>query len=365
MEDEHDGPAPVGHLILMVHGIGENLDRTPISRSTTDFRKACTQVAKRYFPEQWNEKRIEFIPVVGGQPLTLDDGILKRITLHGVKTLRDMLNDSVLDIFYYTSPKYRQEILSGLHTAINSKYQLFIKHHPHFLRDRGTVSIFAHSLGSVITYDLLHESCAANNIIHNNPVPRPVSQLSPVEVNGRGEPTCVDGGGDELRATQLKRLHDLRREVAELERLLGVSSSPDHLYSLDFKVEHFFVVGSPLGMFILMREHESLVKRGHRSSASLVPVEVCRRIHNLHHPSDPVAYRLEPLVNEAYANIRPVKMDSAGSKPSKTALDHAEGPKSDQTLVAPSGQSGSWMSSLINAVTNPKKPESKQDKDKL
>ena len=36
MEDEHDGPAPVGHLILMVHGIGENLDRTPISRSTTE-----------------------------------------------------------------------------------------------------------------------------------------------------------------------------------------------------------------------------------------------------------------------------------------------------------------------------------------
>ena len=36
MEDEDDGPAPVGHLILMVHGIGENLDRTPISKSTTE-----------------------------------------------------------------------------------------------------------------------------------------------------------------------------------------------------------------------------------------------------------------------------------------------------------------------------------------
>ena len=79
------------------------------------------------------------------------------------------------------------------------------------------------------------------------------------------------------------------------------------------------------------------------------------------------AYRLEPLVNEAYASIRPVKIDSSGSKPSKTALDHAEGPKSDQVLATPSGQSGSWMSSLISAVTNPKKqaPESKQDKDKV
>ena len=36
MEGEDDGPAPVGHLILMVHGIGENLDRAPISKSTTE-----------------------------------------------------------------------------------------------------------------------------------------------------------------------------------------------------------------------------------------------------------------------------------------------------------------------------------------
>ena len=60
------------------------------------------------------------------------------------------------------------------------------------------------------------------------------------------------------------------------------------IFSPKKKVDHFFAVGSPLGVFILMREHESLVKRGHRSSASLVPTEVCRRIHNLHHPSDPV-----------------------------------------------------------------------------
>lgn len=46
----------------------------------------------------------------------------------------------------------------------------------------------------------------------------------------------MDGGGDEVRAARLKRLHDLRGEMAELERLLGVSSSPDHTYSLDFKV---------------------------------------------------------------------------------------------------------------------------------
>lgn len=42
----------------------------------------------------------------------------------------------------------------------------------------GAVSIFAHSLGSVMTFDLLHETSLANRIIHDNPpprLPRPVS----------------------------------------------------------------------------------------------------------------------------------------------------------------------------------------------
>ena len=41
---------------------------------------------------------------------THTSGMLKNITLHGVKTLRDMLNDSVLDIFFYTSLKYGPEV---------------------------------------------------------------------------------------------------------------------------------------------------------------------------------------------------------------------------------------------------------------
>ena len=48
--------------------------------------------------------------------------------------------------------------------------------------------------------------------------------------------TDGDGGGDELRHARLKRLHALRREAAELERLLGVTTSPNQVYSLDFKV---------------------------------------------------------------------------------------------------------------------------------
>ena len=76
-------------------------------------------------------------------------------------------------------------------------------------------------------------------------------------------------------------------------------------------------------------------------------------------------YRLEPLINEAYASIKPVKVDNASSRPSKASLDHVEGPKTDQTLAAQSEQSGSWMSSPIGGVSKEQVPESKEDNDKV
>ena len=38
----------------------------------------------------------------------------------------------------------------------------------------------------------------------------------------------------------------------------------------------------------MLREHERLIKKSHKSAESLLPSCVCSRIHNVHHPSDPV-----------------------------------------------------------------------------
>ena len=38
------------------------------------FGDICKQVAKKYFGEEWDEKRIEFLPVDWRTSLTLDDG---------------------------------------------------------------------------------------------------------------------------------------------------------------------------------------------------------------------------------------------------------------------------------------------------
>ena len=71
------------------------------------------------------------------------------------------------------------------------------------------------------------------------------------------------------------------------------------------------------------------------------------------------AYRLEPLVNPVYAQIRPVKVDSASSKPSKDAVDLAEGPKAEENLSA---QKKSWFSGLWGSSA--KKPSVEASKPK-
>ncbi len=61
------------------------------------------------------------------------------------------------------------------------------------------------------------------------------------------------------------------------------------------------------------------------------------------------AYRLEPLINPLYAQIKPVRIDS-GSKISKDALDHAEGTKAKPQLQTVQGKS--WFSSLALFASN-------------
>ncbi|KAI5711214.1 hypothetical protein M8J75_015110 [Diaphorina citri] len=58
------------------------------------------------------------------------------------------------------------------------------------------------------------------------------------------------------------------------------------------------------------------VPRGHHGN-HLFPPSLCSRLYNMFHPSDPIAYRLEPLVMKNYFRIAPVSIHSynASSKP--------------------------------------------------
>ena len=63
---------------------------------------------------------------------------------------------------------------------------------------------------------------------------------------------------------------------------------------------------------------------------------------------------MEPLINSLYAQVRPVKLETASSsKISQEAVDHAEGPMTDDTLKEKHQQQGkSWWSGMKNSIVS-------------
>ena len=54
---------------------------------------------------------------------------------------------------------FLMQLLNGLKIALQCQYDKFMWRNPHFVSQGGTVSVIAHSLGSVMLYDILREKC--------------------------------------------------------------------------------------------------------------------------------------------------------------------------------------------------------------
>ncbi|VDO01757.1 unnamed protein product [Rodentolepis nana] len=121
-----------------------------------NIRDISNKLIESYFPElRASEQRVQFLPVEWRNSLRLDGNILDSITLGNLARLRTFLNCTFMDIMYYTSPLYRYEINQSLRIELNRLYCLFCERHPYFELNGGKVSILAHSLGCVISYDLI------------------------------------------------------------------------------------------------------------------------------------------------------------------------------------------------------------------
>jgi len=67
---------------------------------------------------------------------------------------------------------------------------------------------------------------------------------------------------------------------------------------LDIQPSAFFALGSPIGMFMAVRGIESL--------GSDFQLPTCKLFFNIFHPYDPVAYRIESLVDREFSTLRPL-----------------------------------------------------------
>ncbi|XP_050444035.1 phospholipase DDHD1-like [Adelges cooleyi] len=234
----------ITHLIFMVHGIGHKMDNMKIIKNTSQFRECVKWIKQKYF--QGSQQRAEFFPVDWRSTCNFDGGLVETITPLNLKNIRQLLNSSAMDIMYYTSSVYGQEIQNSLAQELNRLHSKFVERHPqHDIK----VSIMAHSLGSVITYDI------------------------------------ITGWEPFKRNYQSPKIH------------------------LNFELENFFCLGSPLAVFLALRETKDF-----HDNENIFPLWLAKRVYNIYHPTDPVAYRFEPLVVKDYSRIKPVGIQAYGVK---------------------------------------------------
>ncbi|CAM9395019.1 unnamed protein product [Phaeothamnion confervicola] len=201
------------------------------------------------------------------------------ITLRRAPTLRAYTNDTVLDILYFLSPPYHQQIIEEVSNEINRVVDLFRRHTPSW---SGRVSIAAHSLGAIICFDIL------------------ANQRWPGAGNGAGGGASGDAGAAPDAAVAGATSGGAAAALAAASAA-GDSWSyyqgSTRFVPLHAPVENLFCLGSPIGMFLMIRGQ-------HRPLGKSFRLPGCRRLYNVFHPYDPVAFRLEPLVCGPEATVR-------------------------------------------------------------
>ncbi|CBN78492.1 DDHD domain-containing protein [Ectocarpus siliculosus] len=265
------------------------------------------------------------------------------ITLPRAPTLRAFTNDTLLDILYFMSPEYHQVIVQEVTQEINRILELFRKH----TRDwSGKVSIVAHSLGAIICFDIMANQPSAGggggvppgpgdtraSAPSATPVPVPrnggsnrntttttndsnndnnnndnhSSSSSSSSADGQGSPNDVDVGSLEQGRrpgekegvgvggkTPQEQGQEQEGEEGCLRYYRGSTKFPE----LSARVENVFCLGSPIGMFLMIRGQ-------HRRLGKAFKLPGCRRLFNIFHPYDPVAFRLEPLLRAGNGDVQ-------------------------------------------------------------
>ncbi|KAF9661517.1 hypothetical protein SADUNF_Sadunf19G0077100 [Salix dunnii] len=152
--DDYCSQVPVQHVVFMVHGIGQRLEKSNLVDDVGNFRHITTSLSEQHLTSyQRSVQRVLFIPCQWRKGLKLSgEAAVEKITLDGVRGLRVMLSATVHDVLYYMSPIYRQDIINSVSNQLNRLYLKFLKRNPGY---DGKVSIYGHSLGSVLSYDIL------------------------------------------------------------------------------------------------------------------------------------------------------------------------------------------------------------------
>ena len=324
---------PVKHLVFVVHGIGEALwsrkdvsvpsiieemNRTRIAiqrKQVSAWKKECEKSKKNGEPEPMVPYRIELLPIEWFDRIHSSSSALmkslKATTLQTIPALRAIANDVIFDVMMYLTPDFCKIVLECVSTQIDDLFHGFQQVHQNFSSDGGKCSLIGHSLGSVIVWDLL--SVLKDLSEDNVPV-----QCEDVGSKDRKSPPSPSKDspfelGYQSFATETGDLSSHPVKDGSWGPLLKTPMT----HAIPFVPEFTIFLGSPIGLFLTLRGAHSVfdkileqtdviagekvntnsVGKGDLNISITSPFSLpSGSIFNIFHPSDPVAYRIEPLL---------------------------------------------------------------------
>uniref|UniRef100_A0AC34FBG2 DDHD domain-containing protein n=1 Tax=Panagrolaimus sp. ES5 TaxID=591445 RepID=A0AC34FBG2_9BILA len=139
----------IPHLIFAVHGIGHVAGEEEIVQYAKNIMDGFVNFGKKFY-SHFDIPVV--IPIAWRYNLTLNDEVIRATSLVKIEMIKNF--DFLMnDILYYVQG-YDKDIINQFIKEVNTKYVLFKKLNPDF---NGTISILAHSLGTVITFDALND----------------------------------------------------------------------------------------------------------------------------------------------------------------------------------------------------------------
>ncbi|PYI09070.1 DDHD domain protein [Aspergillus sclerotiicarbonarius CBS 121057] len=339
MEDSRkveDKDREIDHLVLVTHGIGQRLsmrlesvnfihDINVLRKTLKSVYRASPdlQALNSGFEDKHENCRVQVLPVCwrhlldfpyqkeqqprmefdlgdAESPGDVSYPSLSDITLDNVPAVRNLISDLAMDVLLYQSA-YGEHISRIVKQECNRILDLYKKRNPSF---RGTVSLCGHSLGSAILFDILcheqqgSESFETPNFDHND--------------SGHGA-----FQGDSL-GFECEDMFCLGSPIALFQMLKGktIAGRPhrsggggDRKSSVDPDGQTVTVKSPPSPSVrhnVQSAKKDTLLQHTQASVSS----PKCRQLFNIFHPSDPVSYRLEPLISPAMSSLKPQPLPS-------------------------------------------------------
>ena len=305
---EEDRDSNEEYLIFIIHGIGQTAQKLK-----SKCEKIKNTIHLLYTHKKYLIRKQLHVRIINWKYLiqkNSEENFKKLIDINNeTKYPKLFINQIPQDLIYYLSESNRYEILNDIIAQMNDYYAIVKRYRKLF---KGGVSVIGHSLGGVIIYDICKDIGYANYDENDQKLNFGSSRDVRVSRKERKENLKIKKFGNDIRDLISKKENliiiddkDIKYQsvnnyqshrtfVNFSSNLIIISKNKKITTPLLFSIDNIFFLGSPLSLFISIED---------KSNPIMKPMQTVKDFHNIIHPMDPVAYRIEPLI-KGYQEIK-------------------------------------------------------------